>query len=235
MSDKCNKEMFVTLIEEMEQKEDVEEIAYMILANINLWANDIHEVNKKLVADKKLEPIFTTNPNELKGKIINICIKKDSNFGIGYIGMRGTCTKNEFIQIATVDPETPAYISGALPGDIICILGARREEVYKILDSFSVGDTVNFQLCRGYAMQETVDNRIYIMRGISSCYFSFITSPAWHYLLVDKDKKEAFLGKCKTGSMDVANYGQILYSGWGKDPPQDIKDKLNEEYGTGSD
>ncbi len=55
--------------------------------------------------------------------------------------------------------------------------------------------------------------------------------PAWHYVLVDKDKKEMFLAKSKTGSIDVALYGQILYSGWGEDPPQDIMDKISNEFG----
>lgn len=54
---------------------------------------------------------------------------------------------------------------------------------------------------------------------------------AWHYVLVDKDKKEMFLAKSRTGSIDVALYGQILHSGWGEDPPQDIVDKINKEFG----
>ncbi|GHM57960.1 MAG: hypothetical protein sL5_01260 [Candidatus Mesenet longicola] len=57
--------------------------------------------------------------------------------------------------------------------------------------------------------------------------------PAWHYVLVDKDKKEMFLAKSRTGSIDVALYGQILHSGWGEDPPQDIVDKVNKEFGGG--
>ncbi|WP_339048306.1 hypothetical protein [Candidatus Mesenet endosymbiont of Phosphuga atrata] len=57
--------------------------------------------------------------------------------------------------------------------------------------------------------------------------------PAWHYVLVDKDKKEMFLAKSRTGSIDVALYGQILHSGWGEDPPQDIVDKINKEFDGG--
>ncbi|QKX02080.1 hypothetical protein [Wolbachia endosymbiont of Dirofilaria (Dirofilaria) immitis] len=54
---------------------------------------------------------------------------------------------------------------------------------------------------------------------------------AWHYVLIDKDKREMFLAKSRTGSMDVADYGEILYSGWGENPPQGIVDKINEEFG----
>ncbi|MDR1139716.1 MAG: hypothetical protein LBJ80_00820 [Rickettsiales bacterium] len=38
---------------------------------------------------------------------------------------------------------------------------------------------------------------------------------AWHYALIDPGKKEMFLEQFKTGSLDVADYGKILYSGWG--------------------
>lgn len=54
---------------------------------------------------------------------------------------------------------------------------------------------------------------------------------AWHYVLVDKSKKEVFLGASKSGSIDVSKYGEILYSGWGKDPPQEIVKKIEEEFG----
>ncbi|KJV66091.1 hypothetical protein [Anaplasma phagocytophilum] len=55
--------------------------------------------------------------------------------------------------------------------------------------------------------------------------------PAWHYVLVDKHKKEMFLAKSKSGSMDVALYGEILYSGWGENPPGDMVQKIKDEFG----
>ncbi|QXK92002.1 hypothetical protein HL033_00205 [Neoehrlichia mikurensis] len=54
---------------------------------------------------------------------------------------------------------------------------------------------------------------------------------AWHYVLVDKNKREMFLAKSRSGSIDVALYGQILYSGWGENPPEDIVKKIEDEYG----
>ncbi|MFV9838623.1 MAG: hypothetical protein AB8U44_01180 [Aaplasma endosymbiont of Hyalomma asiaticum] len=55
--------------------------------------------------------------------------------------------------------------------------------------------------------------------------------PAWHYVLVDKHKREMFLAKSKSGSMDVALYGEILYSGWGENPPEDVVQKIRDEFG----
>lgn len=66
---------------------------------------------------------------------------------------------------------------------------------------------------------------IYLVRGKDR------ERAAWHYVLVDKDKREMFLAKSRTRAMDVADYGEILYSGWGENPPQEIVDKINEEFG----
>lgn len=75
------------------------------------------------------------------------------------------------------------------------------------------------------ATRRSRSDLIYLVRGKDR------GRSAWHYVLVDKDKREMFLAKSRTGSMDVADYGEILYSGWGEDPPQEIVDKINEEFG----
>ncbi|QKX01253.1 hypothetical protein GOY14_02885 [Wolbachia endosymbiont of Dipetalonema caudispina] len=75
------------------------------------------------------------------------------------------------------------------------------------------------------ATRRSRSDLIYLVRGKDR------GRPAWHYILVDKDKKEMFLAKSRTGSMDVADYGEILYSGWGENPSQEIIDKINEEFG----
>ena len=54
--------------------------------------------------------------------------------------------------------------------------------------------------------------------------------PAWRYVLVDEDKVQAFRDKVKSGTVNVADYGKVVYSGWGKDPPQHIKDRMNDRY-----
>nr|CAD2201388.1 unnamed protein product [Meloidogyne enterolobii] len=146
--------------------------------------------------------------------------------------MDGTRARNEFIQITEVVSESPAHINGILLEDIIVsinnksVLGATLKDVHGILGSFSVGDVVNFQLCRGYALQETLESRIQLLHS------EYCGRQAWHFLLLDEDMKEAFFEKLKTGAMFAADYGKILYSGFGKDAPQDIKDIINEEYGT---
>lgn len=52
----------------------------------------------------------------------------------------------------------------------------------------------------------------------------------WHYVLVDKHKLPIFLEKVKGGALDVADYGKVLYSGWGQDPSAEIEAKVKEEF-----
>ena len=54
---------------------------------------------------------------------------------------------------------------------------------------------------------------------------------AWHYLLLDKEKVADFNAKLIGRSKDIANYGRVLESGWGKDPPKYIEQKMDLRYG----
>ncbi len=54
---------------------------------------------------------------------------------------------------------------------------------------------------------------------------------AWHYVLVDKPKLPMFLKQIETGSIDVALFGEVLRSGWGKNPPDDVVKAIEEEFG----
>ena len=58
--------------------------------------------------------------------------------------------------------------------------------------------------------------------------------PAWHYVLLvdDEETIQKFKDKVKSGTLDVADYGQVLKSGWGKDPPNEVKDWIDKQYST---
>ena len=55
---------------------------------------------------------------------------------------------------------------------------------------------------------------------------------SWQYVLVvdDDDIIDRFLETVKLGCVDVADYGRVLHSGLGKDPPNDIRERIEEEY-----
>jgi len=53
--------------------------------------------------------------------------------------------------------------------------------------------------------------------------------PAWYYVQVEKLKLPILKEAAKLGA-NLLNFGKILYSGWGENPPEDIKQKIQEEY-----
>ena len=74
--------------------------------------------------------------------------------------------------------------------------------------------------------------RIFLVRGTNQ------GRPAWHYvLLVDDDETICKFRDQTQGenagkhTIDINNYGQVLKSGWGKDPPNDVKDWMQKTYG----
>ena len=56
--------------------------------------------------------------------------------------------------------------------------------------------------------------------------------PAWYYVLLVDDEEiiDKYEETVKSGYITVADYGQILHSGWGKDPPTDIRETMEEKY-----
>ena len=53
---------------------------------------------------------------------------------------------------------------------------------------------------------------------------------AWHYVLVDEEKEEQFKEQVKTGTVDAADFGKVIHSGWGEDPPQNIVDDIKKRF-----
>jgi hypothetical protein len=73
-------------------------------------------------------------------------------------------------------------------------------------------------------IQNSLGDLVYLVRGKDA------GKAAWHYVLIDKVKLPLFKQKLKSGSLDVSEYGKILYSGWGEDPPQEIVDEIKKQY-----
>ncbi len=69
--------------------------------------------------------------------------------------------------------------------------------------------------------RDQVRNRIYVVRRYDR------GSPAWHYVLVYDHLLESFKRACASGTVDVALYGHVLDSGWGRDPPKDVVDRIS--------
>ena len=66
-------------------------------------------------------------------------------------------------------------------------------------------------------------------RAIHHVQYTDRGGPCWLYVLLSSGNEEhvsAFLAQHRTGTVDVADWGHVLLSDWGKDVSQDIKDQV---------
>ncbi len=68
-------------------------------------------------------------------------------------------------------------------------------------------------------------NLIYLVKGVDD------GRNAWYYVLVERLKVNMFLKALSDDIIHLENYGKILYSAYGDEPPKDITDALKDEYG----
>ena len=70
------------------------------------------------------------------------------------------------------------------------------------------------------------ESRLYLVCGKDH------DQPAWHYVLVedDADTENKFMAKLASGRIDVADYGQVLKSGWGQYPLYEVIDEIEKGY-----
>ncbi len=52
---------------------------------------------------------------------------------------------------------------------------------------------------------------------------------AWWYIRLKPELFEQYKTALKQDSIDLEQYGEVLFSGWGKKPPDEVKKKI-EEY-----
>lgn len=57
---------------------------------------------------------------------------------------------------------------------------------------------------------------------------------AWYYLQVRPTHRRKFEKDIKTGRLNLGDYGTILNSGFGTDPPESIQQQMREQYGFAS-
>ena len=70
--------------------------------------------------------------------------------------------------------------------------------------------------------KESLSERLYFFRGKDG------GRPCWRYVLVEKASLGLFLRRTNGGSINVADFGAILKSGLGKDPPESIRIEMME-------
>ena len=113
--------------------------------------------------------------------------------------------KGSNVNLRTKDSRTPLYIA------------VKRNDLHLIKLLLENGADL------GMEYKEDPEERVYLVRGKDK------GKPAWHYVLVDKHLLGLFLKKTNGGNVDVADFGAVLRSGWGKDPPDGTIDQVLKE------
>jgi len=56
---------------------------------------------------------------------------------------------------------------------------------------------------------------------------------AWYYVLVDRMKVPLFLNEYKTpgGMIDLRDFGEVIESGWGENPPENVVQRIKIQFG----
>lgn len=67
--------------------------------------------------------------------------------------------------------------------------------------------------------------QIYLVKGVDA------GRNAWYYVLVERLKVQLFLKALNDDIIHLENYGKILFSAYGDEPPADITNQLKDEYG----
>lgn len=67
--------------------------------------------------------------------------------------------------------------------------------------------------------------QIYLVKGVDA------GRNAWYYVLVERLKVQLFLKALNDDIIHLENYGRILFSAYGDEPPADITNHLKDEYG----
>ena len=91
----------------------------------------------------------------------------------------------------------------------------KQKQLIKLLIENEADVTIGYK--------ENSTNRTYLVRGKDK------GRAAWHYVLAKKHLLGLFLTRTNGGSVNVADFGAVLRSGWGKDPPEGTIDQMLEE------
>ena len=102
-------------------------------------------------------------------------------------------------------------------------------------DQLTVGASFTDIQCRKEEECEVPAHHTWMDRLFNSPYIYLVRGKdkgrqAWHYVLVDKKKENHFKSQVATGNIDVADYGKILCSGWGEDPPKEKKKQIEDQF-----
>lgn len=105
------------------------------------------------------------------------------------------------------------------------ILEQKKETPTPLQSAISAGFANKNKVSNVDPAKKAVSDLIYLVKGVDA------GRNAWYYVLVERVKLQLFLKALGDDIIHLENYGKILYSAYGDEPPKNITDLLKEEYG----
>lgn len=124
------------------------------------------------------------------------------NFSVSKLLIKSECKVN----MRDYEGKTPLYLA----------VENRHDHVIKLL--LKSHADVNMQY-----KQNPKGERLYFVRGKDR------GRPAWHYVIVEKSLLGLFLKRTNGGNLDIADFGTVVKSGWGDNPPESTKEEICNE------
>ena len=120
------------------------------------------------------------------------------NFSVSKLLIESGCN----INLRNNDDQTPLYLA----------VQNKHEHMVKLLLESNADVNMRYK--------QDPKERLYLVHGKDS------GRPAWHYVMVVKTLLGLFLKRTNGGSLDVADFGTVLKSGWGENPSDSNREEL---------
>ena len=83
------------------------------------------------------------------------------------------------------------------------------------------------QIAFTQTIEETRGDGIYLVHG----GVDHTGQSSWYFIRVENPKVRAFLKAIKDGAINLSGYGEIIESGYGKEPPYSVLERMRSQYG----
>ena len=129
-----------------------------------------------------------------------------------------TCARKGFLSVSRLLIDSGCDINLCdIKGQTALYLAVKNKHKYMVKFLLESEANVNMKY------NENASERIYLVRGKNRGQL------AWRYVHVEKALLPLFLRRVNGhGGLDVADFGLVLKSGWGEDPPENVKKNINE-------
>jgi hypothetical protein len=101
----------------------------------------------------------------------------------------------------------------------------KKEQQNMTTQATNLNQSMNQSPSLDNSIKSSKSDLIYLVKGIDD------NRQAWYYVLVERLKVSLFLKALNDEIIHLDNYGEVLHSAYGENPPEEITNALKAEYG----